>query len=65
VARAYDVLTEEGYLMSIPKKGCFVASGKTDKNAALRAVLKEAIEQGTTPEEIKALIDDIAKGDKS
>ena len=64
VARAYDVLTQEGYLLSIPKKGCFVAAQKADKNAGLRAVLQEAIKNGTTPDEIRAIIDEIEKGDK-
>jgi GntR family transcriptional regulator len=64
VARAYDILTQEGYLLSIPKKGCFVANKKRDKNAALRGMLEEAIKEGTSPDEIRALLDEIEKGEK-
>jgi GntR family transcriptional regulator len=64
VARAYEVLTEKGYLVSLPKKGCFVASKDLDQKGALKAMLEESIEKGLSIEEIRSILDDIEKGEK-
>lgn len=64
VARAYEVLTEKGYLVSLPKKGCFVASKDLDQKGALKTMLEESIEKGLSIEEIRSILDDIEKGEK-
>ena len=40
VARAYEVLCEQGYLISLPKKGCFVAPKKKDEHGLAEEVFK-------------------------
>jgi GntR family transcriptional regulator len=64
VARAYEVLTEKGYLVSLPKKGCFVADKKLNQHGALKAILEEAIAKGLSVEEIRGILDEIEKGNK-
>jgi GntR family transcriptional regulator len=64
VARAYEVLCEQGYLISLPKKGCFVAPKKKDEHEALRNLLKEAIDQGTSIEDIRVILNELEQGAK-
>jgi len=57
VMRAYQVLTDEGLLVAIPKKGLYVANranqGQKEKQIKLQATLSKLIEEGYTHEEIK------------
>jgi len=65
VARAYEVLSKEGYVLSLPKKGYFVAPKKSDKNEALRVLLKAALKEGTTADEIRQILSEIEQEAKS
>mgnify|MGYP003326194496 CR=1 FL=1 len=56
VMRAYQVLTDEGLLIAIPKKGLYVAEKKKavdSRESKLRNVLTNLINEGYTHEEIK------------
>jgi GntR family transcriptional regulator len=64
VARAYEVLTEKGYLVSLPKKGCFVADKNLNQHQALKAILEEAIAKGLSIKEIREILSEIEKGSK-
>jgi GntR family transcriptional regulator len=68
VARSYEILTEQGYLVSLPKKGCFVATqSHSDPDENVKTMLKMAIAEGNSPAKIRSLLDEIEgemKGDK-
>lgn len=56
VMRAYQVLTDEGLLVAIPKKGLYVAEKKQagdSRDAKLRDALANLIKEGYTHEEIQ------------
>jgi GntR family transcriptional regulator len=66
VARAYDTLTEKGLLIAIEKKGCFVAPRQgRPKNEELKVLLRQALDSGATPQEIRSALDEIEKEKKS
>ena len=52
VQRAFSLLVEDGYLISIPKKGFYVQKGKENRNKYLKENIKELLEKGYTKEEI-------------
>jgi GntR family transcriptional regulator len=64
VARSYEILCEQGYLVSLPKKGCFVAGQNHDKRAALKAMLEDAVKNGTSVKEIREIVDEIETEEK-
>lgn len=66
VMRAYQVLTDEGLLVAIPKKGLYVAEKKQagDSHVSkLQNVLENLINEGYTREEIQNALNNI-KEDK-
>jgi GntR family transcriptional regulator len=65
VARAYDTLTEKGFVIALEKKGCFVGPrGKQPKNEQLKILLRQALDSGATPQEIRSALDEIEKEKK-
>lgn len=52
VQRAFSLLVEDGYLISIPKKGFYVQKGKENRQKYLRENIKELLEKGYTKEEV-------------
>ena len=72
--RAYEELEREGFLETVPGKGCFVAPQNREllREAQLRRVediLTQAVDEarkgGLTLEELQELLDLIYKGDES
>ena len=64
VARAYEILTQEGYLESIPKKGYFVLKGDSAPNKDLKrldSIIDSLLFEGYTKEEIMNVVN--KKGD--
>ena len=59
VQRAFTLMVEDGYLVSIPKKGFYVVSKNKTKNKELRKQLQLLKDSGTTKEEILKELDDI------
>ena len=59
VQRAFSLMVEDGYLVSIPKKGFYVHKKKVDRSAALRSELKEIINKGYSKEEIIKELEEI------
>lgn len=59
VMRAYQVLTDEGLLVAIPKKGLYVAETKeaAKTNNEVLDTLHHLIEKGYTHEDIKKALD--------
>lgn len=62
VVRAYSLLTEEGIIVSIPKKGYFVASKVNKDQKHLHAVLSCLFDDGYTREDIESMLN-ILQGD--
>ena len=52
VQRAFSLLVEEGFLVSIPKKGFFVNKIGESREALLQEDLKKLLDEGFTKEEI-------------
>ena len=65
VQRAFSMLVEEGYLISVPKKGFFVAHINTsnDYNPLLDEISK-IISKGYTIEQIEKTLEEIKGNDK-
>ncbi len=59
VQRAFSLMVEDGYLVSIPKKGFYVHKSKVDRYAALKNELKEIINKGYSKEEIIKELEEI------
>lgn len=64
VQRAFSMMVEEGYLVSIPKKGFFVSKGEKNKESLLKDNIQKILDSGYSIDEIKNVLDMIAKGDK-
>ena len=66
VMRAYLALTEKGLLVSLPKKGIYVAGRKEEKRST--AYVKETLERllaaGYTLSEIEETLNQIKEGEK-
>lgn len=62
VERAYDELTQEGLLYSLPKKGCFVSSKKAPPVSPTEKILRDLLASGVSYEEIESALDAIKKG---
>jgi len=61
VARAYDELTQGGFIYSLPKKGCFVASGKEPFPNPAKKMLRELLASGVSLGEIESALEEIRK----
>ena len=59
IQRAFSLMVEDGYLVSIPKKGFYVHKNKVDRYAALKNELKEIINKGYSKEEIIKELEEI------
>jgi len=59
VQRAFTLMIEDGYLVSIPKKGFYVQKVEVDRFRALRASLKELLKQGYSKEDIQKELEGI------
>lgn len=66
--RAYDELEKEGYIVTVPAKGCFVAAGNRQAfeqqvYAELKTKMKEASilarQAGITTAELKHILDEV------
>ena len=55
VARAYSIMVDDGYVVSIPKKGYFIAK-KDEATDEVASVLALLIRQGHTKEEIASVL---------
>ena len=53
VQRAFSLMVDDGYLISIPKKGFFVQKIKEDRLSILRKYLKELVDKGYNYNDIK------------
>lgn len=65
VARAYEILVQDGYLESIPKKGYFVSKGDKVPQKDLKkldSIIDSLLSNGYTKEEIIEILN--KKGDK-
>ena len=60
VQRAFSLMVEEGYLISLPKKGFYVKKSENNRYQPLRDTLNELIKQGYTKEEIIKELEDIS-----
>ena len=60
VQRAFSLMVEDGYLVSIPKKGFYVQKVKSDRRASLRKELKELLNKGFTKEDILKELEEIS-----
>lgn len=60
VQRAFSLMVEDGYLVSIPKKGFYVQKVKSDPRASLRKELKELLNKGFTKEDILKELEEIS-----
>ena len=58
VQRALSLLCEEGYLVSIPKKGFFVNKRK-DTDSPLKQEIKKLLDDGYTKEQIVVTLEEI------
>lgn len=65
VAKAYSRLEHDGIIYSLPGKGCFVAKpgGKAEDKLlqGFREVTREALENGSTAEELIELVKEIER----
>ena len=59
VQRAFSLMVDEGYLVSIPKKGFYVQKGKADPRSLLKKELKELLDKGFTKEDILKELEEI------
>lgn len=64
VQRAFSLLVEEGYLVSIPKKGFFVNKRGESREALLDESINKLIKDGYTVEEIQTSLERVKKGDE-
>ena len=62
VQRAFSLLVEEGYLVSIPKKGFFVSKRGNSREALLDESINKLLEEGFTVEEISSALLKADKG---
>lgn len=53
VQRAFSLMVDDGYLISVPKKGFFIQKIKEDRLSILRKYLKELVNKGYTYQEIE------------
>lgn len=60
IQRAFTLMVEEGYLVSIPKKGFYVQKRKNNRSQYLKESLKELIKQGYKKEEIRKELEDLS-----
>lgn len=61
IQRAFSLMVEDGYLLSIPKKGFYVQKGRMNRDKYLKERIQELLENGYTKEEIKKELEDIKK----
>lgn len=61
VARAFSLLAEEGYVISIPKKGYFV-SVTDGKKTSLHEALQSLLEAGYSTDDIGVALSEIREG---
>ena len=59
VQRAFTLMVEEGYLVSIPKKGFYVHKGQVDKKTLLRKLIDELVSKGYSLEDIKKEVEEM------
>ena len=59
VQRAFSLMVDEGYLVSIPKKGFYVQKGKKNPKKYLKDQIKELLEKGYSKEEINKVLEEI------
>ncbi len=59
VARAFQLLCERGYVVSIPKKGYFVIEQAQKDKEKLNKVLSSLLEEGYSKEDIQKALDSI------
>lgn len=64
VQRAFSMMVEDGYLVSIPKKGFFVSKGEKNKDTLLLENIQKLLDDGYTVDQIKEALDLLNKGDK-
>lgn len=64
VQRAFSLLVEEGYLVSIPKKGFFVNKRGESREALLDESINKLIKDGYTVEEIQTSLERVKKGEE-
>lgn len=64
VERAYAQLVSEGLIVSIPKKGFFVAKGKEEENIMVKDVLKMLKSKGVNKSEVLKYLDEIYGSDE-
>ena len=58
VQRAFSLMVDEGYLISIPKKGFYVQKGKKNPKKFLKDQIKELLDKGYTKKEIKKVLEE-------
>lgn len=56
VQRAFSLLVEEGYLVTIPKKGFFVNKRVVNREEVLKASIKKLLDDGYSVEELESVI---------
>lgn len=61
VQRAFSLLVEEGFLVSIPKKGFFVAKGERNREEVLEEKIKNLLDDGYSIDEIKSALEKVDK----
>lgn len=59
IQRAFTLMVEDGYLVSIPKKGFYVQKRDNNRSHYLKESLKELIKQGYTKEEILKELEEV------
>lgn len=65
VQRAFSMLVEEGYLISVPKKGFFVAAVKTvESSNPLLEEINTILSKGYSIEDIEKTLEEIKGNDK-
>lgn len=65
VQRAFSILVEEGYLISVPKKGFFVAAVKKSKTYnPLVDEVNRILSKGYTIRDIEKTLEEMKKNDK-
>lgn len=62
VQRAFSLLVEEGYLISVQKKGFFVSKANNDRKNVLVDSLEKLIKEGYSKDEIVNALNEM--GDK-
>lgn len=59
IQRAFSLMVEDGYLISVPKKGFYVQKREDNRHGYLKETLKELIKQGYKKEEIIKELEEI------